>query len=517
MQRAKRLLEGLRIHHLGFGFFWTVTFIVLAGFQGAGAVADYWQIYILTEQTLMPLAVGALGALCAFRRCELPHWTASAASFMLSGAALLYFLAFHFGQSDGAIATVAGVLMGGSCALFFLLWEMFYVTEGQQRALICIPLSAAMSVALYLLIRLLPPVAVALAAVCVLPFLALLCLQKSLAEIEADATAPLTRPALRRAVGDLWRPALCVSILGFSWKLIAGIEPAQSSGGAAVLVGFATAALLVVALELFLSEGFDILHICQVLFPALTVVFLLPSLFGQQYTTLLVAFLMFGFEVVNLLLIITCAVYTIRNGLPSSPLYALCIGPVLLSMAVGSGLAELLGPALSDDLAHWTNVILLCVVLLSVALILVTRGKGQALASMTDAELLNRGTTLRRGRRDSRRDGRQGAKPVNGSARQRGDALHSPDATAADATRVPSDGPSEQQRRIRSYLEEHGLSPREIEVAELLMKGHTVSAIAGKLFISENTTRGHAKSIYKKLAIHSRQELVDLDDQLTRA
>lgn len=186
-------------------------------------------------------------------------------------------------------------------------------------------------------------------------------------------------------------------------------------------------------------------------------------------------------------------------------------------MAVGSGLAELLGPALSDDLAHWTNVILLCVVLLSVALILVTRGKGQALASMTDAELLNRGTTLRRGRRDSRRDGRQGAKPVNGSARQRGDALHSPDATAADATRVPSDGPSEQQRRIRSYLEEHGLSPREIEVAELLMKGHTVSAIAGKLFISENTTRGHAKSIYKKLAIHSRQELVDLDDQLTRA
>lgn len=97
MQRAKRLLEGLRIHHLGFGFFWTVTFIVLAGFQGAGAIADYWQIYILTEQTLMPLAAGALGALCAFRRCELPHWTASAASFLLSGAALLYFLAFHFG------------------------------------------------------------------------------------------------------------------------------------------------------------------------------------------------------------------------------------------------------------------------------------------------------------------------------------------------------------------------------------------------------------------------------------
>lgn len=518
MQRAKRLLEGLRIHHLGFGFFWTVTFIVLSGSQGDGAVADHWQTYILTEQALMPLAVGALGVLCAFRHRELPHWTASAASFMLSGAALLYFLAFHFGQSDGVIATVAGVLMGGSCALFFLLWEMFYVTEGQQRALICIPLSAAMSVGLYLLICLLPPIAVALTAVCVLPFLALLCLQKSLAEIEADATAPLTRPALARAVGDLWRPVLCVSILGFSWKLIAGIEPAQSSGGAAVLVGFAAAALLVVALELFLSKGFDILHICQVLFPALTVVFLVPSLLGQQYTTLLVAFLMFGFEVVNLLLIITCAVYTIRNGLPSSPLYALCIGPVLLSMAVGSELAELLGPALSDDLAHWTNVILLCVVLLSVALILVTRGRGQAPASMTDAELLNHGTTLRRGRRDRRRDDRRNAPSVENGTTRTENEPHSLDAaTNAETGPAPSDGPSEQQRRIHSYLEERGLSPREIEVAELLMKGHTVSAIAGKLFISENTTRGHAKSIYKKLDIHSRQELVDLDDQLTRA
>ena len=82
--------------------------------------------------------------------------------------------------------------------------EMFYVTEGQQRALICIPLSAAMSEGLYLLICLLPSIAVALTAICVLPFLALLCLQKSLAEIEADVTAPLApAPA---TPWRLWQP-----------------------------------------------------------------------------------------------------------------------------------------------------------------------------------------------------------------------------------------------------------------------------------------------------------------------
>lgn len=504
MQRAKKLLEGLRIHHLGFGFFWTVTFVALTGFQGAEVQGDLWRLYTSVEQSLLPLAVAALGLTCALRRRELPHWTAAAASFMLSGAALLYFLAFHFGQGTGTVAVLAGLLMGGACALFFLLWELFYVTEGQQRALICIPLSAALSVGLYLLISLLPLAATVLVTVTVLPMVALLCLQRSLSEIEMDAVPALSRAALGRAVADLWRPVLCVGILAFSWKLVSRVGTVEGGYDTlAVLLGFAAAALLVVALELFLSKGFDILHIYQLLFPALTIVFLLPSLFGQQYTTLLVAFLMFGFEVVNLMLIITCAVYTVRHSLPSSPLYALCIAPVLASMAAGSEAGAMLGPVLSDDVAHWASVILLCIVLLSVALVLVARGKGRAPASVTDAELLN-DETSRAGRR-------KGARTLRAAARGRDDAEEAAETEADAAARAAS----EQRRTARAYLEERGLSPREMEVAELLMKGHSISAIAGKLFISENTTRGHAKSIYKKLAVHSRQELVDLGDQLT--
>ena len=40
--------------------------------------------------------------------------------------------------------------------------------------------------------------------------------------------------------------------------------------------------------------------------------------------------------------------------------------------------------------------------------------------------------------------------------------------------------------------------------------GNTVAAIARRLYISENTVRGHTKSIYRKLGIHSKQELIDL-------
>lgn len=54
------------------------------------------------------------------------------------------------------------------------------------------------------------------------------------------------------------------------------------------------------------------------------------------------------------------------------------------------------------------------------------------------------------------------------------------------------------------------LSPRETEVVSLMLRGNTVPAIARKLFISENTVRGHTKAIYRKLNVHSKQELIDL-------
>ena len=51
---------------------------------------------------------------------------------------------------------------------------------------------------------------------------------------------------------------------------------------------------------------------------------------------------------------------------------------------------------------------------------------------------------------------------------------------------------------------------RENDTLLLLAKGRDVPSIAKQLFISENTVRSHSKSIYKKLDIHSKQELLDL-------
>ena len=66
--------------------------------------------------------------------------------------------------------------------------------------------------------------------------------------------------------------------------------------------------------------------------------------------------------------------------------------------------------------------------------------------------------------------------------------------------------------------ERHGLTERESEVMELLARGYTQKRIAEELNLSISSVQTYAKTLYRKLGIHSRQELIDLATQAeTRA
>lgn len=56
------------------------------------------------------------------------------------------------------------------------------------------------------------------------------------------------------------------------------------------------------------------------------------------------------------------------------------------------------------------------------------------------------------------------------------------------------------------------LTPREIEVFALLSKGRNAEFIQNALFISNHTAKTHIYNIYRKLDVHSLQELLDLLD-----
>lgn len=78
---------------------------------------------------------------------------------------------------------------------------------------------------------------------------------------------------------------------------------------------------------------------------------------------------------------------------------------------------------------------------------------------------------------------------------------------------------AEADAHAEKFCEAHGLSRRECEVLELLAKGRTAAVIAEKLFISTETARVHIKSIYRKVDVHSQQELIErfegADEQLS--
>gem|GEM_PF-1892311 len=69
--------------------------------------------------------------------------------------------------------------------------------------------------------------------------------------------------------------------------------------------------------------------------------------------------------------------------------------------------------------------------------------------------------------------------------------------------------------RVGSLLQDaYGLTQREAEVALLMARGNTMVQTGERLFITLDTVRAHAKSLYRKLGIHKKQELVDKVDRL---
>jgi len=60
------------------------------------------------------------------------------------------------------------------------------------------------------------------------------------------------------------------------------------------------------------------------------------------------------------------------------------------------------------------------------------------------------------------------------------------------------------ERRLR------GLSRREIEVVRCLSEGRRVAAISRDLDLSVHTVRNHLRAIFRKLLVHSQEELLDI-------
>ena len=71
-----------------------------------------------------------------------------------------------------------------------------------------------------------------------------------------------------------------------------------------------------------------------------------------------------------------------------------------------------------------------------------------------------------------------------------------------------------QRRACETIIARCKLSPRESEVLTYLVKGRNAKHIAEKLFVSESTVKTHISNIYRKVGVHSQQELLDQLDKM---
>ena len=81
--------------------------------------------------------------------------------------------------------------------------------------------------------------------------------------------------------------------------------------------------------------------------------------------------------------------------------------------------------------------------------------------------------------------------------------------TLVEMRESPND---DMERSCELVTSRYKLSPRESEVLVYLVKGRNAKHVAEKLFISESTAKTHISNIYRKLGIHSQQELLDAVD-----
>lgn len=68
--------------------------------------------------------------------------------------------------------------------------------------------------------------------------------------------------------------------------------------------------------------------------------------------------------------------------------------------------------------------------------------------------------------------------------------------------------PSQPQEVAELNVASYGLTRREGEIVRLVARGRSTREVSGALFISEHTVNNHFRSIFEKVGVRSRRELI---------
>lgn len=392
--------------------------------------------------------------------------SACAVSLLLFGA-VSSFVSSIWAVEDSILLMCGAASIGWGGAFFFMIWLQISSQFGLKTAGLIIIGATILSGPLYLIGRGIPdfaPYAVIgvliLLSSFFLMFCAFLCPSNSKQERQGEPPESFLRIFI-----PLWRPMVSVCVIGFVSGVVRMIALVDESASQAVndvsTIAMAFSAAVLIMFWNKHGENLELTKIYQIMFPLVATGFLVLPFLGQLYQYFFAGLSYLAFSIASMLMMLTCIKQSDGSERRLRYLYGIFAGCVYTFVSLGSRIGSIASNA--DDFRFTLLLVLalVCVYLLGIAYFAI-RGRGHNQANDAKPEVI---------------------------------------VVETNRNLIP--------KQCCKAAEEYGLSKRECEVAELLARGRDVPYISEVLYISKNTVRTHSKNLYRKLDIHTRQELLD--------
>ncbi len=373
------------------------------------------------------------------------------------------------GVAAGPLVFAAWVPVGVADALLLVGWLDIYRYLGLRRAVVTVCLSSVVSLPILLLVNLLQG-PLAWVGIALLPLLCGMALYAAQTTGAPEVREALSRPPVKplRSLVPFAKVFVLIGAYGLAFGAMQAITYTESSatipfGLRALAICLGTLLALGVCLTPNASKANGVFRLAL---PIIACGLLLLPLIGED-RSIAGMIVIVGFRVFDTLSIAILLRITDLHDLPSTSAFA-----------VGR-LANTLG-----TFGGW-----LVVSALSRAVVLDATALTSASAVMLLILLVTSGALLDAGDDSEEPDGTDGVQGEEPAA-------------------APTGGRWTRQCALISA--QYGLSPREGEVLRLLAKGRDAAYIATFFVISPHTAKTHIHNVYKKLGIHSQQELIDL-------
>lgn len=537
------------LRQLGWGFLLAWVFCVFYTNATGAVSAEPWQGGMTLGPALyyaaFPLATSVV-TLIAIVAAE-PRFGAPtnyralrfAAPILTAASTPLLFVTVADPVANAVLFGIGSAMTGIGSALLWVMWGEYYAVIPREEAETLAPISAVSAALVVLLVSAMEGW-VAIAVATALPLLSGLCFRLVWTDSADKTERRLAQAAraggetgARHPLAGLGRTG-CGILAVFAIVSIAGMNRADHVEGLALQAILVFSALMMAIVAVLAVSGprrISMFFLYRWICPTLVIGFAAVILFGDEGGIAAVAASLGGRFTFCLIAQIYFANYAAAGR--ATPAQSSSLGWLFVHAGdlLGVVVWVALGPWISTDPAAVLWVSTVSIVVLVVVTMMVMgetsaflrvperdaveadggNGKACAAGETDTASNICVGLDSEAGTADTARGG-YASHGSDATPRHDGADTH-PKATAekpAASSDDESTADTDPEARIAALATEHRLTPRETEVFALLAQGRSIPYIRDELIISRETAATHAKHIYAKLGVHSRQELIDL-------